>query len=91
MKRISPYCLLLLLIFSGSLKYSYARNVVTQIDSKSFTFRELTLSNGLSDLLVNVIYKDSLGYVWIGTGSSVDRFDGTSVLSKMHTTDYGLA
>lgn len=77
MKRISPYYLLLLLIFSGSLKYSYARDVVTQIDSKSFTFRELTLSNGLSDLLVNVIYKDSLGYVWIGTGSSIDRFDGT--------------
>lgn len=42
-------------------------------------FRGLSVPDGLSDLLVNVIYKDSAGYVWLGTGSSLDRFDGVHV------------
>lgn len=43
--------------------------------------RALTSVNGLSDLLVNVIYKDSTGYVWFGTESGVDRFDGNRLKS----------
>lgn len=43
--------------------------------------RSLTLSHGLSDLLVNVIYKDSAGFIWFGTESSVDRFDGNNIIS----------
>lgn len=42
-------------------------------------FRGLSVSDGLSDLLVNAIYKDSAGYVWLGTGNSLDRFDGVHV------------
>lgn len=34
----------------------------------TYTLRGLSVSDGLSDLLVNAIYKDSLGFVWIGTG-----------------------
>lgn len=79
MKHILTYSLLLLLLFCGSIRYGFARDVAPSLDSKTLTFRDLTLSDGLSDLLVNAIYKDSLGYVWIGTGSSIDRFDGTHV------------
>lgn len=42
-------------------------------------FRGLTVEDGLSDLVVNTIYKDSAGYVWLGTGASLDRFDGMRV------------
>lgn len=42
----------------------------------SFTLRGLSVSDGLSDLVVNALYKDTLGFVWIGTGNSVERFDG---------------
>lgn len=42
-------------------------------------FRGLTVDDGLSDLVVNTIYKDSAGYVWLGTGASLDRFDGVRV------------
>ena len=42
-------------------------------------FRELSVEDGLSDLVVNSIYKDSAGYVWLGTGASLDRFDGVRV------------
>lgn len=39
-------------------------------------FRELSGAQGLSNLIVNSICKDHSGYVWLGTGSSVERFDG---------------
>lgn len=44
-------------------------------------FRRLDSSNGLSDLVVNCIYKDSRGYVWLGTGLGLDRFDGNNIRS----------
>lgn len=44
-------------------------------------FRALSTNDGLSDLVVNCIYKDSIGYIWLGTGSALDRFDGTRVRS----------
>lgn len=43
--------------------------------------RPITMSHGLSDLLVNVIFKDSSGFVWFGTESSIDRFDGNNIVS----------
>lgn len=43
--------------------------------------QQLTTSDGLSDLLVNTIYKDSRGYVWFGTGVALDRFDGNSIIT----------
>lgn len=44
--------------------------------AESSVFRNLSVSDGLPDLVVNVIYKDSKGYVWMGTNTSVERFDG---------------
>lgn len=44
-------------------------------------FRSILPSDGLRDALVNVIYPDSAGYVWIGTKMGLDRFDGNRVRS----------
>lgn len=44
-------------------------------------FMPLTSADGLSDLVVNKIYKDSQGYVWFGTGLALDRFDGVRIKS----------
>ena len=49
--------------------------------AQSRQVRSLTKSEGLSDLLVNEIYKDSRGYIWFGSESAVDRFDGNSLMS----------
>ncbi len=46
---------------------------------QNYTFRGLSDSAGMNDLTVTAIFKDSLGYVWIGTTSSVERFDGVSI------------
>lgn len=50
--------------------------LVGQLRGESRVLRSLTASDGLTDLTVNALYKDSLGFVWIGTGNSVERFDG---------------
>ena len=64
MKRLWIGITLFLLLISVN-TYSYNR-----------TFREVSLMEGLSDLTVNELYKDSLGFMWIGTGKALDRFDG---------------
>lgn len=68
MKNIRTYGLLLLFpLFTLSLS------------ARVNTFRGISMADGLSDLLVNVIYKDSVGFVWIGTDNCLDRFDGVSI------------
>lgn len=53
--------------------------VCISVYPRSYTFRNLSVTEGLSDLIVNAIYKDSLGYIWFGTGNSLERFDGIHI------------
>jgi len=53
--------------------------LLNQLTCHAFEVRSLTTSDGLSDMLVNVIYKDSTGYVWFGTETALDRFDGNNI------------
>ncbi|RZM23264.1 MAG: hybrid sensor histidine kinase/response regulator, partial [Pedobacter sp.] len=39
-------------------------------------FSSIDLSNGLSHNQVNSIYKDAKGFIWFGTLSGLNRFDG---------------
>ena len=68
MKNILKYILTFFFLFACIAVYP-----------RSYSFRGLSLTEGLSDLVVNAIYKDSLGYVWIGTGNSLERFDGIHI------------
>lgn len=43
--------------------------------------KQISTTDGLSDLLVNTIYKDSRGFIWFGTESGVDRYDGNHIVS----------
>ena len=42
----------------------------------SLTFYRLGIHDGLSNNQVNSVFKDSKGYIWLGTQSGLDRFDG---------------
>ena len=40
------------------------------------TFYRLGIRDGLSNSQINSVFKDSKGYIWFGTASGLDRFDG---------------
>ncbi|MFO7653726.1 MAG: two-component regulator propeller domain-containing protein [Candidatus Krumholzibacteriia bacterium] len=51
-------------------------------------FDHLTLADGLSQSLINCIYQDSRGFVWLGTQDGLNRFDGYRiVIYKTDTED----
>ena len=41
-------------------------------------FKKLDINNGLSSNQINTIFKDSRGYLWIGTLNGLNRYDGYS-------------
>lgn len=69
MKNIARYILVCLLLSIAGVSLS----------ARSYTFRELSVADGLSDLVVNALYKDSAGFLWIGTGADLERFDGVRI------------
>lgn len=51
-------------------------------------FRSISVSEGMTDLVVNSIFKDDKGFIWLGTNSSVERFDGVRLKKyKIGTSD----
>ncbi|MBD1363117.1 response regulator [Mucilaginibacter sp. ZT4R22] len=44
--------------------------------SSQYRFSQLDVSNGLSHNQVNSVFKDSGGFIWFGTASGLNRFDG---------------
>lgn len=43
-----------------------------------YPFSQLDIRDGLSDNHINDIFKDSRGYLWFGTNSGLNRYDGYS-------------
>ena len=65
--RIAPISisLLLLLIY-----------IVPGAQPSQYRFSRIDISQGLSNNEVNCIFKDEKGFLWFGTRSGLDRFDG---------------
>ena len=55
---------------------------------QSYKFRVFDHDQGLNNPFINTISQDSLGYLWIGTGDGLYRFDGINFTP--FTTDHGL-
>ncbi len=50
-----------------------------------FRFRVINTDDGLSSNQVNSIYKDHKGFLWIGTRSGLNRYDGYTIKAFKHT------
>lgn len=44
--------------------------------SQEYKYKHYDVTSGLSNNKINAIYKDTRGFVWIGTASGLNRYDG---------------
>lgn len=51
---------------------------------KYYPFSRIGIQNGLSDNQVTTIFKDPMGYMWFGTESGLNRYDGYTVKVFRH-------
>ncbi len=49
--------------------------------AQDLVFRHLSVEDGLSRTWVRALFKDSRGFLWIGTEGGLDRFDGQRIVS----------
>ena len=50
-------------------------------NAQTVNTHNLNIESGLSSNYIRTIYKDSQGFVWIGTDTGLDRFDGSQITS----------
>lgn len=50
-------------------------------DDKTILVEHLSIEDGLSQSVVNVIFQDRLGLMWIGTQDGLNRYDGREITS----------
>src|SRR5438105_4776546 len=80
------------MLFSMRLKFCYFFTVILLLfgyadalaQSNQYRFSQLDIHNGLSHNQVNCIFKDSEGFMWFGTASGLNRFDGYTVKVFRH-------
>ncbi len=52
---------------------------------KQYSFLQVDNTKGLVTNQVNCIYKDTRGFIWIGTASGLSRYDGVSFVNYRHS------
>ncbi|OFX83787.1 MAG: hypothetical protein A2W99_03135 [Bacteroidetes bacterium GWF2_33_16] len=63
--------------------------LVQNLSGQQFYTKNYTINNGLPDNHISAIFKDSHGYLWIGSKAGITRFDGSEF--KTFTSLDGLA
>jgi len=52
--------------------------LITLIGQANIRFENYTLEDGLPHSIVNATFQDNRGWIWVGTGDGLARFDGIS-------------
>lgn len=60
--------------------------IVSHITSQDYRFDHITTDQGLSQATVNCIFKDSKGFIWIGTNDGLNCYNAYSVLIYKHVS-----
>ncbi|MDH6304430.1 signal transduction histidine kinase/ligand-binding sensor domain-containing protein/DNA-binding response OmpR family regulator [Parabacteroides sp. PF5-5] len=68
---------LLLYIFTLSLIFQS----VHALDADMYKFTKIDAEKGLSDSEIKCIYKDKTGFIWFGTPSGLNRYDGYEIIT----------
>ena len=56
--------------------------------SQQYNFTNYSINEGLSQSVVNCVFQDSWGYIWMGTQNGLNRFDGIEFeLYRFNPTD----
>ena len=59
-----------------------------EVYPQQYNFTNYSINEGLSQSVVNCIFQDSKGYIWLGTQNGLDRFDGRDFkLFRFNPTD----
>src|ERR1700710_211629 len=66
---VAKFIVGLIFVFNGFLSTAQSTN-------KSYQFNKLDIHNGLSSNQTECIFKDSKGFMWFGTMSGLNRYDG---------------
>ncbi|SDG59087.1 Signal transduction histidine kinase [Dyadobacter soli] len=53
----------------------------------NYSFRQISVNNGLSQNSVTSVFQDRQGFIWIGTYDGLNRFDGFNIQVKRHRSD----
>src|SRR6056297_979236 len=61
-----------IILFIVFVTFLFPRSIVGQ----HFYTRNYTINDGLPDNTINTLYKDSKGFLWIGTHAGVAKYDG---------------
>ena len=65
--------------------FFYFPKVASQsLNTPHYQFKKFTTDDGLSSNVINCVYKDSRGFLWIGTDRGPQRFNGSNFLSFRH-------
>jgi diguanylate cyclase (GGDEF)-like protein len=51
--------------------------ISTALSAQQYTFRQYGPSDGLTNLAVNCLLQDRIGYLWVGTDNGLFRYDGS--------------
>ena len=57
---------------------------LVMIGATAQTYRLFTTENGLTSSLVNYIYEDRYGLIWIASEDGLNKYDGVKITSYKH-------
>ena len=72
-KRVFTQFIFVNLLFHVLIILNTSRLIAQQTEIK---FEHISLEQGLSQSIINTIMKDSKGFMWFGTQSGLNRYDG---------------